>query len=176
MKFSDIPKFTRSANYRVNVEWKYLEEQLEQYADRSIAGYSFDMNPDFQRGHVWDVEKQRNYVEFVLRGGQSSREIYWNCPGWQANYQGCMVLVDGKQRVEAARAFMRNELAIFGGHYYKDFTGTIRSCDAYFNFNVNNLSTRAEVLQWYLDLNEGGVVHTKEELNRVRELLKEERK
>jgi hypothetical protein len=40
---------------------------------------------------------------------------------------------------------------------------------------VNDLKTREEVLQWYLDLNSGGVVHTEEELNRVREMLEKEK-
>jgi hypothetical protein len=39
---------------------------------------------------------------------------------------------------------------------------------------VNELKTRREVLQWYLDLNAGGVVHTTKEIERVRELLAKE--
>ncbi len=49
-------------------------------------------------------------------------------------------------------------------------------CKGDFVFCVNDLQTRAEVLQWYLDLNEGGVVHTSEELNRVRAMLAKEQK
>ena len=40
-----------------------------------------------------------------------------------------------------------------------------------FRWHVNDLSTYSEVLQWYLDLNSGGTVHTEEELNRVQQLL-----
>ena len=176
MKFADIKQFTRGANYRVNTSWKYLEETIKRYDDRAIPGFVFDMNPDFQRGHVWAEEQQRRYVEFILRGGQSSREIYWNCKGWQGKYDGPMVLVDGKQRIEAALKFLRNELAIFDGHFYKDFGDSILIRDPAFVFNVNDLKTRAEVLQWYLDLNSGGVVHSKEELDRVKELLNKEKK
>lgn len=175
MKFSDIPTFIRPAYYRVDVEWTYLEETLLRYDDRKIPGFVFDMNPDFQRGHVWNEEQQRRYVEFILRDGQSSRDIHWNCVGWQANYKGPMVLVDGKQRLEAVLKFLRNELAIFNGHLRKDFQGRL-PCHATFRFNINNLDKRSDWLQWYLDLNEGGVVHTKEELNRVRELLTQETK
>lgn len=41
-------------------------------------------------------------------------------------------------------------------------------------WSVNELRTRAEVLRWYLQLNSGGVVHTEEELARVRALLEAE--
>jgi len=40
--------------------------------------------------------------------------------------------------------------------------------------NVNDLQTRAEVLQWYIDFNSGGVVHTAEEIARVKALLEKE--
>jgi hypothetical protein len=36
--------------------------------------------------------------------------------------------------------------------------------DMDFVFAVNDLPTRAAVLQWYLDLNTGGVVHTSHEI------------
>lgn len=87
-----------------------------------------------------------------------------------------MVLVDGKQRLEAVRKFMRNELPIFDGYYLKDCEPKIlRMTDADLVFSVNNLKTRKEVLQWYLDLNDGGVLHTEEELAKVRSLLKKEK-
>lgn len=41
--------------------------------------------------------------------------------------------------------------------------------------NVNNLKTREEVLQWYIDFNAGGTVHSKEEIDRVKKLLEEEK-
>ncbi len=40
------------------------------------------------------------------------------------------------------------------------------------SFQVNDLLTREEVLQWYIDLNTGGTDHTDEEINRVKEMLK----
>lgn len=174
MKFSDIKPFTRSANYRVNIPWNLLEDTLTYYDDKKLPNFIFDMNPDFQRAHVWTEEKQIKYIEFILREGQSSRDIFFNCPGWQDSYKGPMELVDGKQRIEAARKFMKGDLGVFGGHCYDDFTDRIRYT-AGFVFHINNLATREQVLQWYLDLNEGGVVHTKQELDKVKELLDMER-
>jgi hypothetical protein len=42
-------------------------------------------------------------------------------------------------------------------------------------FNINDLQYRREVLQWYLDMNTGGTVHSKEEIQRVKHLLEKER-
>jgi len=170
MDFKEIPKFTRDGSYRINVSWDYLEETLKNYNNRVGNLASLDLNPDFQRGHVWKEHQQIAFVEHILRGGIGSKEIRFNCAGWMNDFRGPFVIVDGKQRLEAARKFLRNELRVFG-HYYNEFTGRLRSTHADFIFSINNLATRKEVLQWYIDINTGGVVHTQEEIDKVKRLL-----
>ncbi len=170
MQFKDIPQFTRFANYRVNTSWKFLETQLDSW-NREEQNCPLILDPDFQREHVWTKKQQERYIEFILRGGTSSRDIYWNCAGWMGNYKGPMYLVDGKQRLQAARLFMANKLKVFG-NYMKDFEGNFPLIQYDFVFHVNNLETKAEVIQWYLDLNFGGTPHTTAERKRVEDLLK----
>jgi hypothetical protein len=173
MTYKEIPRFTRNANYRINVDWPYLEKQLQGWIEeREVAPLNID--PEFQRAHVWRPEQQSAYVEYILRGGISGREIYFNCIGWNSDYRGPFVLVDGKQRLEAVRSFLRDEVPVFGGHKCSQIEGRIPN-SAFFYFNVNDLGTNAEVLQWYLDLNTGGVVHTTEELEKVRAMLAQEK-
>ena len=57
------------------------------------------------------------------------------------------------------------------GLYRNEYGDQPDQLDASFKVHVNNLKTRAEVLQWYLDLNTGGVVHTDEEIEKVKQLL-----
>jgi len=173
MDFKDIPQFTTDGNYRVDVSLGYLKEAIDIYLEEDEC-HKLNMNPDFQRGHVWNIQKQIKFVEFLLKGGTSAKIIYFNHPGWMRSFKGEFVLVDGKQRLEAALKFLDNKLPIFDGNYYKDFTGRF-PLSARLTFCVNDLKTRAEVLQWYLDLNTGGVVHTDDEIERVRNLLNEEK-
>jgi len=179
MKYKDIPRFIKPPRYIVDVGWDFIEKQLESYDDRSIEGFvGLNLDPDFQRGHVWTEQKQIEFVEFCLREGQSSRVILFNHPNWMNSFKGEMVLVDGKQRLEAVRKFVRNELPIFGGNYLNDFDNPkylLRSSGARLNFSINNLKTRKEILTWYLQLNTGGVVHTDEEINKVKRLLAKEK-
>lgn len=169
MRFRDIPQFTPDGNYQINVSLASIERQIESLSEFQ----KLEMDPDFQRGHVWTEDKQIAYVEFLLRGGKSSRVIYWNCPSWPETLEGQpFQLVDGKQRLEACRRFIGNELKAFGC-LFSEFTGPI-SLMTSLTFNINGLKSRAEVLQWYLDLNSGGVVHTDEEITKVRKLLEVE--
>lgn len=169
ISFQDLPKFTRSANRSYDIGWDRLEFHLAQYIE-----WSLDLDPDFQRAHVWTRSQQVRYIEFIVMGGGSGKDILTNCPGWDRGGTQNFVLVDGKQRIEAVRAFLRNDFPVFGEHFFRDIK-SIRFTTCSFKWHVNDLETRAEVLQWYLDVNGGGVVHTDEELNRVRGLLDAEK-
>jgi len=84
-------------------------------------------------------------------------------------------VVDGLQRITALLRFVRGELPVFGYKLgeYEDRLRMARSGDN-LRFNVNCLKNKADVLQWYIDMNTGGVVHTDEEIEKVRVLLEEE--
>ena len=169
-KFKEIPQFTKDGGYVVDYPLDMLEDWLSRMDARS--GTPLELDPDFQRGHVWNEAQQIAYVEFLLRGGKSSRDIYFNCSSWGMNYNTPIVLVDGKQRLEACRRFMNNQIPAFGT-LYKDYEDSIGMTIG-LKFHVNDLKTRKEVLQWYIDLNAGGVVHTTEEITKVRKLLEQE--
>ena len=161
-KFQDIPLVT-VAKYKVDVMWNYLENWLETEDP--------DMNPDFQRGYVWNQTQKEHYVEWILRNGDSGRDIYFNHPGWFREWDGRMVIVDGKQRVEAVLAFIHNKVKAYG-YYRKEYQDQWNNLHCSFHVHVADLETRKEVLQWYLDMNTGGTMHTNEEVEKVRELLR----
>jgi hypothetical protein len=169
-RFRDIPQFTRDSNYHVDIAWEYMFSD-DGWLVGMIESAGLDIDPPFQRAHVWLEHQQIRYCEFILRGGKSSKELYFNAPNWpQCSDKSTMVLVDGKQRLEAARRFIQNEIPVFG-YYKNEYTDRLDMLRARFSVNINNLETDAEVLQWYLDLNDGGVVHTKDELEKVRKML-----
>ena len=170
MKFSEIKQFTRKANYCVDINWGYMPDWIKNQQNEQ---YNLELDPDFQRAHVWTKKQQERYIEFILKGGEGSRDIYWNCSGWMSTFKGPMVLVDGKQRINAVEKFLDNKIKAFGYHH-KEYEDKLSIIQTSFRFHVNNLETRAEVLQWYLDLNFGGTPHTEAERKRVINLLKEE--
>jgi len=74
-----------------------------------------NLNPDYQRAHVWTLEQQIAYVEYALQGGEVGKNIIFNCPDDEYMARP-FELIDGKQRLEAARSYA-NEIPIFDGHY-----------------------------------------------------------
>lgn len=174
MRYQDIPQFTRPGSW----ECDFSPKELLAYVDTLVARDGLDINPDFQRGHVWNAAQRSAYVEFILRGGQTGKVVYLNWPSLvddpPPGAYNDFVLVDGKQRLEAWRRFYANEVSAFG-LLARQFTGHVRGhCGM--RLNINTLRTRHEVLQWYVDFNSGGVVHSEEEIDRVRRMLAEEQR
>lgn len=169
-KFKDIPQLTRTGNYQVNMPLRYIPDAIKKWQEDEW--YNLQLNPNFQRGYVWTEEQQIKYIEYLLRGGKAANVIYFNQPSWQGaagtDYND-FVCVDGLQRLTAVLRFMNNEIKVFG-NYYKEFEDKL-PFDVELIFNINNLKTEKEVLQWYIDMNTGGTPHTDKEIERVRQML-----
>jgi len=175
MHFNEIPQFTRQGSYEVNMPISFIDEKLTDW--ETSPEMKLQLNPDFQRGHVWTEEQQIAFLEYFLKGGHSGCVIYFNNPNWahfnpRPGAYNDFVCVDGLQRLTAIRRLMRGEIKVFG-HYIHEFEGNIRQLKAAHNikFNVNNLQSKKEVLQWYLATNTGGTPHTQTEIERVKPLL-----
>ena len=166
-RFEDIPRFITFGHWECDFRPNEVIEFVEKH--------QVDMNPDFQRGHVWTEAQQIAWVEFYLRGGKTGRVLYFNCPSWQKsnhNYDE-FVIVDGKQRYEALRRFVQDEIEVFGSRY-SEFTDCVRVHHS-IKININDLPTRRDVLRWYLEMNSGGTPHAQSELSRVKQLLEAEK-
>ena len=171
MKFSEIPQYTRDGNYQTSIPIRNLPE----FIDGFVKDYGLELNPDFQRGHVWDEPRQTAFVEHILRGGQGSRDIRMNCRNWlngPMEDRRPFVLVDGLQRLTALRKFMENRIPAFRT-LRKNFQDDM-PLEYSVQIMVNNLPTRAGVLRWYIEINAGGIAHSPEEIDRVRNLLAQE--
>lgn len=165
MYFSNITKLTKKGNYEVDICLKYLHDTINNYVEK----YNLDLSPDFQRNYVWKENQKIKWVEFVLKGG-STTPLYFNHPGWMSNWEGDFIVVDGKQRLEALIGFLNNKVPAFG-FLYREYLDKL-SLNFTIKININNLKTKREVLNWYLEMNTGGTVHTDEEINKVRAMLK----
>lgn len=166
MKFKELPAFTRCRDNGEHVPLHHLKR----YVAMQIKEFGLILEPAFQRGHVWTDQQQIEFVEFQLRGGKTGKDLYFNDPrynNWDNPYAE-YVCVDGLQRLTALLKFLSNEIPVFG-HYYSEFEDVPYDVSMY--WHINDLATQKEVLQWYLEMNSGGTPHSKEELDRVKELL-----
>ena len=169
-RFKDIPQFTSDGCYQVN----YPIVSLVKCIEEEVETMGLQLNPNFQRGHIWTEEQQIAWLEFFLRGGKTGRILYFNCPSWQGSVKdgeyNDFVCVDGLQKLTAICRFMNNEIKVFGS-YFNEYTDLAMLNSHTVKLNVNDLKTEIEVLQWYVDMNAGGTPHTTEEIERVKKLI-----
>lgn len=170
MKFRDIPRFP-SAHYEVLVSLGYLQRTVDEH----VKDFGLNLDPDFQRGHVWTLPQRTAFMEYVLRGGEGGLVLCFNHCNWNGmpkpsdRYE----ILDGKQRLTTALMFLHNEVPVFGGRLFQDFTDR-PDLGMGFRWRIFALRTRADVLRYYLAMNAGGTPHAESEIGRVRALLAKE--
>ena len=52
-RFGDIPQFTREGNYQVDMDIRRIPEWIE----NEQKEMNLQLNPKFQRGHVWTQDQ-----------------------------------------------------------------------------------------------------------------------
>lgn len=173
-----------ASSYSVNIFLNHLEATFAQLTnDAKRQGGMFDLEPDFQRGHVWSDQQQVAFVEALLRrtapmlvrfNNPSYAHVATECVGM---HHADMVCIDGLQRITAIRKFLAGGLQPFGLSLQDlketpfDPTRPIFTI----TMEVYSFTSRANLLKFYLDLNTGGTIHTEDELDRVRFLLQQEK-
>jgi uncharacterized protein with ParB-like and HNH nuclease domain len=173
MKFSGI-KVIQTPSYHVDVEWNFFVNDWLGGDSLSHRGIPVLLQPDFQRSYVWSTQQQRLYIESMLSGSPSGRDIYFNHPTWGSFEDAVkypLLCVDGQQRIGAVRAYLNNELEVFG-HYFNEYEDPISVLDgASFSLYVSNLKTKVDVLKWYYLLNSNCTAHSFGELSKVQALI-----
>ena len=177
----DIVRPLRKSVYAVQQPILMIERTLRQLdEDARGQGGSLQLNPDFQRGHVWDQPRQIAFLESVIRG-VAPMNIRFNCANWDMKMvdKDCdmnpddIVCVDGLQRLTALRDFVAGKFKVFDRYTIKDLENTpfsFKRMQANWTMEIFDIKSRKDLLNFYLDINRGGVVHTEEELARVEAL------
>jgi hypothetical protein len=168
----------------VDYDFRYLcDEVLRLNEHRRPA---WDLNPDYQRGAVWTKTQQSRFIGHLLEGGQAPLLFVQrydspkNAPaGHKKDYYDLPnEVIDGQQRIRAILAWMANEIPaeISDGRllWYEDTDEIDRRGLPHVKVAILDIP-RKERLEFYLRLNFGGVAHTAEDLDKVRELLANEK-
>lgn len=149
-----------------------------------VNSYTFrermNLNPDYQRGHVWTTAQSEDFMGHILEGGACPAFIIHEGDISKEDYENEMV--DGQQRARAILAWFDGGIGarLTDGTlvYYKDCT---KAESRFVRFGITmpinwGSWNRADRLKLYLKLNRGGTVHSDAEIQKVRDMLKEETK
>lgn len=157
--------------YAIDVPMRFVPEYVERY--------EIDLDPDYQRDYVWTPEQQRAFVGALIQNPHAMTPIILN--DLTNGMTGASEIVDGKQRISAVRAWCDGKISAEcpSGDvvHISELSDTdkrllgVPTCMRWKWVRLN----RSETLKYYLSLNGGGTIHTKEELDKVRRLLEGEK-
>ena len=161
-----IQESVPNCSYHVDVGIGTLERHIEQY--------SIDLDPVYQRGHVWTELQEELFVGAFLENNNSMPPFWMN---WTGPHHASSEVVDGKQRIKACRRWLKGEIIARCpcgiDIWHKDLDDVDRT-GLLFNFSMSwnfvDLSP-VEVMKFYLRLNAGGTIHSPKELDKVRKLI-----
>lgn len=133
--------------------------------------------PDYQRDLVWTLEQKQDLILSILYGNPIGdflikREndkikgeimVYWT-------------VIDGQQRLNALKEFVEGKFCLKNGDYFTDLLYW-DAREFLFNYKINasvvQYITYEQEIELYLAKNIGGTAHTKEEIEKARNCIKD---
>lgn len=178
------------ATQRNHVDIRHLKDWMGSFTG-TPENYSYEdvlleLNPEFQRGHVWDTARQIAFVENLLRGIDINKIIRFNDLTMRPHDDADEILknkilcIDGLQRLTAIIDFVDGKFKVFNEQLsYEDILNhpdkpSMRRIfnNALIQLEFLQITSYPELLQYYIDLNSGGVVHTQSDIQIAKDLLK----
>ena len=132
----------------------------------------FEMNPDYQREYVWDLETKTQLIDSIFNNIEIGRFLIRDL-GCISEGLPSYEMVDGKQRLTAILDFMSGKFP-YRGVYYTDLSASDRRRFGRTAIVMGSLDegvTDREVKEIFIKINTHGVTMSKAHLERVRGLL-----
>lgn len=163
-----------------DVDWRDLRAHLDREKE-----WGFEFVPEYQRGHVWTREQKVRYIEHVMLGGETAKEITAVCVGRGADDyvvppDGSSLtlrsysLLDGLQRATAILEYCQDEFPVLSrlrpeGYLWSQADRAVQR-GLCIRWRVVAVPTYEAVLDLYIRLNDAGTPHSSAEIERVKAL------
>lgn len=160
--------FTKNKDVRLYFNNSTVESLIFKYYN-----FGIDMNPDYQRGYVWDCEDKELLIDSIFNNIDIGKFVLIDTEDWQVTDLYYEIL-DGKQRLSTMIEFFENRLK-YKGKYYNDL-----SLDDQRTFKEHTVSVaevkdcnKKDALKYFLMLNRTGKSMDKAQLDKVENMLNE---
>ncbi len=168
-----------------SIEAKYAQKDSPlsrmSFSNRSVESllhmyycFGVDVEPDYQRGSVWNDEDKVKLLDSIFCGREIGRFVFRAIPYKESLKKDCLYeVVDGKQRLMTLCKFYENRFP-YKGRFYNELSAYDKNWFKNAMTSVAELpenTTRKEILEVFIALNNTG--HPVEEtvLRRAMDLL-----
>ncbi len=163
-------KLMNDDNTRIN----YMQQTIYSLLVRAYQA-GVDMNPEYQREHVWSMEDKINLIESIMCNIDIGKFVFVERSNKESNEKGTgyYEILDGKQRLSAILEFHQDRFS-YKGKVFSTLHGRDRAhfdCFAVSVAELSNLSPEQR-LQTFVRLNTAGRIMDKEHLDKVKKMIK----
>ena len=163
---ASVPDCTYHVNFGLGAVTNFIDQ------------YDVDLNPVYQRDYVWSEEQKILFVGAAIENPNAVPAFWlnWVSKDFRRSHSE---IVDGKQRLSAIISWMGGKIPAVcpcgETVWYKDLDEVdLRNIDSgtSLDFNFVELNPK-EVMKFYIRLNSGGTVHSKDDIEKVRKMIDE---
>lgn len=138
-----------------------------------LNSFGVDLSPEYQRDFVWNTEDKVLLIDSIFKDLDIGKFVFIKY-GYRPN-QPSYEILDGKQRLTAIKEFLEDRFS-YRGHKYselgiKDREFFMRKSVSFGDINKEYMKD-ADVIKYFLRLNQGGVAVDREHLEMLREKYK----
>ena len=162
--------FTNDSGLKLNFCNQTIESLLHKY-----YFFGVDMAPDYQRDFVWSSEDKEYLIDSIFLGIDIGKFVFVSRPDekWHEDRLSYEIL-DGKQRLNALVEFFEDRLP-YKGHTFSQLSWKDRYTFREHVVSVADVRNAAkkDILISFLNLNRGGRVMDKSQIEKVEHMLEE---
>lgn len=163
-----LPKFTQREEMRL----QFFQSSLSSFHSY-IYKFGVDMNPDYQRGLVWQLEDKQKLIDSIFKGVDIGKFVFIRRDYGSESH--LYEILDGKQRLTAIMEFLEDRFK-YNGFYYSELHPVDQSHIQGYSVSLAEVSnpTKEQIYRYFLRLNIGGKPMAQEQLDKVEKLLHDE--
>lgn len=153
-----------------------ISSQLS-YLFRDYLNGKVNLDPEYQRGFVWSVKQQSEYLQAVL--DEKVEPVLYACLEMDDEGDDVLEILDGKQRLTTLFNFLIGKISLPNGKFFHELSPKDASFFRHLHLSVYRLTinrftrnlTNKEKLEIFLMINEKGTRLTETDLEHAKEVL-----
>jgi hypothetical protein len=136
----------------------------------SYYHFGIDMNPDYQRGYVWDLEDKLKLIDTIFKDGKIGLFVLNKLP--YKDVGPSAEIVDGKQRLTAIIEFMEDKFVYQGYKWSELHFGDREKLNSHLvELAELNEANKETILKTFLKINRTGKPMDPSHLDKIEKML-----
>lgn len=166
-KTNNIESFIENRELRLS----YFQTSLSSIFSK-VYFFGTNLDPVYQRDYIWELEDKVKLIDSIFHHVDIGKFVFINLDDYSQNF--LYEVLDGKQRIRAILDYYEDrfeyrgkkfsELSTRDKNHFKDYPVSFAE--------VKN-STKEQKLKYFLHLNTGGKVMSKEHIEKVKKILED---